>query len=457
MPGADTIQVILQVGECLAWALPAPFGPLGAGGLTFIDALYMSDSSGKSKSGLTADEMSEFLQSAVEKIEKYIQALMTARDREDIAAFSRWLSTEQAVLAAIGDNAPYIEEMLEVLNRMTTPGSGTLLNALMHIEAAYNRFVREDLNSFREWLVLFDTFLVAISTVIFATRMKVLLASKLTSIYTKNGLTKRAETANDRWLGYYAELVFLIRGDGKGKLGLPDKANACWSVIPTEIEPLLARIAEKEKLYPRIVFAPDCDVLSEEFLHSPGSLDRFLLDPQNAGLWKKVYSRAECLAFVNSFPPSSYSPMPRNRCPPDEWPFLLEYYGRVERVPNIIDKWRSAGGDWYDHRPPLVPNEVAQVHEPWGGTVPKLPNWVENNAVAYAVVYQNSHGRSPRGPFCDWIEIKDQAFPTVTVRADPLGMATKILVYRKFRATEDKHSLIKELVGGELQFQDNTA
>jgi hypothetical protein len=93
------------------------------------------------------------------------------------------------------------------------------------------------------------------------------------------------------------------------------------------------------------------------------------------------------------------------------------------------------------------------VDGPWGANAPQPPKWITKNAVAYAVVYQNPQGRSPKGPYCDWVEISDKAFPTVTVPPDPLKMATKVLVYRKFR-NDEKEFLIKELIGEPLRFQD---
>ena len=34
--------------------------------------------------------------------------------------------------------------------------------------------------------------------------------------------------------------------------------------------------------------------------------------------------------------------------------------------------------------------------------------------------YTRRQGRSPIGPFCDWVKIVDKAFPTISVPPDPL-------------------------------------
>ena len=91
----------------------------------------------------------------------------------------------------IGNDAPYLEKVLQVVDRMTTPGAGSLLNALEHIEAAYERYKPEDLDGFKEKLVLFDTIMASMSTVMFATRMKLLLSSLLTGIFEKQSVTEK--------------------------------------------------------------------------------------------------------------------------------------------------------------------------------------------------------------------------------------------------------------------------
>ena len=450
---SNPFKVILPTAECLAWALPEPYGAIAAGALTFFDALFMSDSDGVSKSGLSEKDISSFLQAAVQEMERYIQNALTERDREDIATFTTWFSSVRAVLKMIGNDAPYLEKVLQVVDRMTTPGAGTLLNALEHIEAAYERYKPEDLDGFKEKLVLFDTIMASMSTVMFATRMKLLLSSLLTGIYEKQSVTEKIEKANGLWLGYYAELLVLMHGGDERQISFPEKAASYWSalsdyneingVLNKEIDGVLSKWAEKAKLYPINVIAPGANI-------PQGAL----LDPEYQGLWAQVKTRAECVAFFAGWGDPGRLALATGSCPPDPTPLYEELGKRTQGVQDTINKWRSAGSDWYDHRPPLAPVTAVQVHEPWAASVPQPPNWIANNAVGYAVVYQNAQGRSPIGPFCDWVKIVDKAFPTISVPPDPLGMATKILVYRRFRTAADKHYLIKELVGGQVQFQD---
>jgi hypothetical protein len=124
--------------------------------------------------------------------------------------------------------------------------------------------------------------------------------------------------------------------------------------------------------------------------------------------------------------------------------YLADIAARFDKRRLVVQQWVDSISQWSSHQPPLPPKTTPTIANDavWTKAAPQGQNWVSGNAVSYAVAFANASGPSQYGDFSAWIEIGDQAFPTVTIPTDPLSMAETRWVYRKFRTGSTSPQLI---------------
>jgi hypothetical protein len=108
---------------------------------------------------------------------------------------------------------------------------------------------------------------------------------------------------------------------------------------------------------------------------------------------------------------------------------LDESYGSdAQAVASWIDNLQA----WQQSITPRTPPAPSLADVAWGAATPQGANWVSGATVSYALVWANSAGQSPVSPWSAPIVIDSQAFPTLTLPIDPLGLASARHVHRQF-------------------------
>jgi hypothetical protein len=105
-------------------------------------------------------------------------------------------------------------------------------------------------------------------------------------------------------------------------------------------------------------------------------------------------------------------------------------------VTAMIAKYQANLASWVEGLTPRAPTTAPKVDHgagSWKAKTPQGSSWVKGAKVRYAVTFSNPSGSSAQGPWSGWIEIGDDAFPTVVdVPTDPLNLATVRKVHRQF-------------------------
>jgi len=417
---SSTADVVLQVSECLAWALPAPYGAIAAGGLTFVEAMFFTNDSA---SKVTKDVLQQALNTAVQNIEAYLESINLRNEQSAVKDFSDWLNRSQTLEPEVGDNIEYYKSVRDVVDKNVKPGYLTVFDVVERVADDADRATFSDPDQFANKQLLIDTLAAATTALMFAYRTRVLAAAKLADIYERQENREEFDAIVQAWAYYHADVVSQLHDD-----------DGCVATFQRIVSGVRAQIlADQSKSdvapYPKDVTPPG--------LTSPGLEDL-----------TAVHSYQECINYYGQFGSGQYAgamgwcPLPYDAGPTWGGPF-------ADQLPNgpytgVLENWKKAGQTWYDNTPPKQPEAKPTVGAPWGGSIPKEPHWVAQNEVAYAYAYKNSKGVSPKSAYCDWVALVTQAFPTVTCPPDPLQQGTQLLLYRKFQL-DGQEMLIKLL------------
>jgi hypothetical protein len=437
----DIVNGIVDVSSSLVWAFPAPWNAIAAGGLTLFRILF----------NLTDDRESPTItaiKSAVTTLQQFIKQQNIEDKMGDVLAFQEWFMSEQAVLRNIGNNPDYIEErFLPPLNRMLEPGAGTLLKSIHTLEDIYARVEPKTPDDYKQKEAVFHLLVAAISVYLFALRMRIVLDAGLTAYRHEGGDAAAEEKFNGLWLGDYAYMLVAFRGDEKSQIkGWIDKVTA-------HIDAMKAT---------RLGFVT--------LEHFPREAHQQVV-PGSHGGWIWVVDREQGWGVLDKIVDQRRFAHPDERVSDGCGYKMIEYKGEAEvlferwrssieatdfgKLRDAVKAWRYAADEWYDHRAPQAPTEAVGIGT-WLAKTPRGPHWVKGNAVRYTIVFSNNSGRSLKGPYTPWLEIGDQAFPTLTsLPREPLKMATRIYIYRAFRNdNEGKDRRIADIAASETSYRD---
>lgn len=430
MPGEvfDAVNGACDVASSLVWALPQPWGAVASGAITLFKILFNLADDRPSPTQVA-------IQKAVGVLKDFIQQQNIADKEGDIVVFHEWFSSQIAVLKMIDNDPSYIENsVLKPLNRMLEPGAGTLPKALNALVQNFHAIDGKSADAYKQKEGLFNVLLVSVSVYFFALRMRIVLDAALASHFLEQENVENIEKWNGIWLGDYATLLVNVRGDAESKL-------------PGWIATVEGLMAELKKA--RLGFI-DLEHFPEEGHYinrpgigkEPGSSD--YIKDRNSG-WGVVDRLTSERRFVRADdverPSLSCKDHITAEHKEDAENFRQSWIDQLLAVElgktsEAIRRWKHAGDEWYDHAPPKTPKGTVKVVS-WESKTPQGSRWVQSNAVKYAVSFHNNRGASPLGPFTPWLEITDGAFPVLgNFPSDPLAMATRVYIYRRFRDSE---------------------
>lgn len=433
--GAALLDSVLRLGGVLSFALPPPWGALASGSFTLFQLILGSDK---------ADPFAEVIQT----LERFLDERAVeqwSRTVRDFLGGPNGLNTQLDALqkTVSNDQTVYINDtLLPLINRAADPGTSDNVNAAA---SALHDYVQElvsgakdearDAYYAKKPLPLEDTLdlaLAATSAFLVALKIKVQLYATLASV-AKNAEDADGFTKNTgAWLDSYAVFALATNGDGDD--------------MPGYVKTMNALVDSAQQVRTALVGTPyyvSATVIGHMGAASKGYgwgfTDAAVEDPRiEAGAINASPTLPQ--HFVADTPPSGCCGS--NVEHKDELVAMRKAYvadvtGRFDKRRRVVKGWADSIQEWNSNLPPQPPTGTPSVHSDarWTAGLPQPPDWVTGNAVAYAVSFANASGPSQHGGFCEWIEITDYAFPTVTIPTDPLGMADARWLYRRFRTS----------------------
>ena len=327
----------------------APWGPIGAGALTFIDAVFFG---GRGAQGATGTVIKEAIGAAVKEIEDFLVAQAVQANRVAIKSYRDWIDLRDEVLVNLGDNYAAYEDTLKLVDQMCKPGADTLWDAWERIEDAYESADSRD----KKW-VLLRTLANATGSLIFALRHRVVLAAKLAAIYEAQELHKELDDITLRWHEHYADLVIALNGEGKVE-GFPKRFS-------DHLNPFFELIQSIRDAPPYPETEGYGDPLQYFTFHSYNERVEHFKRSDDWG------SRIR----LNLTPLPVKVDLGETGGP--AWLIRPAFFYYLEQYNKMLSKWKAAGDDWASHTPPSKPTSAPGVGVPWQATTPQPPHWLE--------------------------------------------------------------------------------
>ncbi|SEG63484.1 hypothetical protein SAMN05444920_103600 [Nonomuraea solani] len=414
----NAANIALQVSGTLVWALPEPWGPLAAGGVTLIQLLFGQSDDGSPFTGV------------VTQLEDFIKQQDITHHATVVKAFVNWMVEQQEVLKTVqGDDSKYINEsLLPELRKMTAPGDDSVYDAVY------------DLENYLHVPGAFDLMVLAVSVYLLGLKMIVQLDAMLASPAYKSGDQSTYNQYTQLWLGDYANFHTAVMG-GDGNPGWVQRVGRHIADFQT------AHLAEITGVY---------RYDNREFVS--GTSMSFVKDSwgwtyRDTALGEDDLAHFMVDTFVTSGCCASDSTRVEHRTE-----VQAAHDQHVAAVTQLLDAqygkhvatvkaWQTAIDQWNEHLPPQRPTQAPTISpDGWRYTTPRGAYWVDSNQVSYAVAFANHGGPSPTGPWSDPVIIKGKAGPTLTgLPDDPLGMAVSRQIWRRFDLSNGTKKI--EIVG----------
>jgi hypothetical protein len=443
--GEDVLKGILQIGGILAFAMPPPWGAVGAAGATLAQLLVGA-----------ADSAPDPFAIVVQSIETYLQEKQVEEWSNTVYNFLGGANGLQTQLAALKDTESldqtvFINDtLLPLVNDATNAGRSDNVNAAV---AGLSNFVhnlaKDARNESREkyhknkTLALesaLDLSLMATSALLVGLKFRIQLYATLATAAQSNGDNEGFIKHTGAWLDAYAVYELTIRGESPKKPGVAGNATHMIAAVRKARLGLIGN--------PYSVSASFAGGKQETFKeYGWGFTDAAVEDPS---IDKAVYvNKAPKFPkhFVADTPPKSCCGSPKrhkDKLEQKRERYIKSIGAKIDQRAQVVSGWTDSIQEWSSHLPPQPPSTSPSIagDAKWTAKTPQGQNWVKGNAVAYAVAFANSSGPSQPGRFSAWIDIGDEAFPTVTVPTDPLSMASARHLYRRFKTQPDKPEII---------------
>ncbi|MEW9555797.1 hypothetical protein [Nonomuraea sp. NPDC050783] len=386
----------LQVAGCLVWGLPEPWGPIAAAGVTLVSMLFGPDNP-------------DPFQAVVTRIEDFIKQQDITRQATVIRGFADWMVQQQGVLESTqGDNTEYIlQSLLPELRKMTAPGDESVYNAIY------------DLENYLTVPGAFDLLVLGVSVHLLGLKMIVQLDALVASAAHKRDDNATYESYNQLWRSDYANFHAAVLGDS----AQPGWARRIGKHIADFESSRLGQITEPYRYDDREVMTDGTGVFIydnwgwtyRDSALGEDDMRHFVADTfVTSGCCDSDSTRVEHRTEVQTA---------RDQHVQDVVKQLDQQYGGHVQT---AKKWQDAIDQWNEHLPPQRPAQAPTISSTgWAYTTPHGAWWVDGNKVSYSVVFVNSSGPSPAGPYTPRVTIQGKAGATLTgLPDDPLGMAT---------------------------------
>lgn len=417
----------LQIGSCLAFALEAPWGPVASSGLQFFEMLL----------GMSSPDP---LQVVVQVLENYIEDRDIDRWRENVQNFvsgSNGLETQLTALKITSgdDQKIFLQDLINMIQLAVNPGQSddNVNGAYVALSGETRNLVQSAAGGTRQQYFdsnvanfeqVLDLTILAASSMLLGMKLQIQLRAKLASIaYVENDHA----TWNDltgAWLTTYA--VYQV--------SISDPNNGLVQAMNSLIED--ARAARQSLVGPTIYGEFTQDLT---YVYGLYFIDAAVENPNYENYNPNVALPTTLAHFVLDTQPENGccgSPIVnQDQIDAERQQYVAAIDARFDKRLQAVQAWLDSVNEWISHLPPKVPDDLwpsIADNAVWASQSSHPPDWVDGNAVQYAVAFVNALGPSEIGNFSDSYEVGSKAFPTVTVPTDPMHMTTARRIYRRF-------------------------
>ncbi|GMG94631.1 hypothetical protein RN01_05150 [Cupriavidus sp. SHE] len=212
----------LTIASVLVWALPMPYGPIGAGVATLAQILFGAFGHDNGSPVIDA------IKNAVETLQNFIDQKIIEDKQGDLIVFQEWISRQAFILNSIQENsAPYIEDrILPTLNSMLGLVGGTLPKAINTFDSMFCKFEVKTVEDYKYKISLYHLWMAAVSLYLMALRMRFVYGLKIADHYSEMRNEEKESRYTALWLGDYAEFIAVIHGDQGTLKGWPERVAA---------------------------------------------------------------------------------------------------------------------------------------------------------------------------------------------------------------------------------------
>jgi hypothetical protein len=425
----DPASAALSVAGNLVWAMPPPWGPIAAGGITLIQ-LLLAD--GGKQDQFTA---------AVQQLEQFITHRDINADATHIRGFADWMDNQfQTLQVTQADNSAYITAtLLPELRRMVAPGDDSVYDAIYDLERNL------DVDGTLKVLVL------GVTIHLLALKMIVQLDAQLAATARAAGDDAACAAYTDLWLADYANLVIAVDGYTTSTGSVAGWASRISAHVDAAITARLAKINFPYRYNNKhwvVNTGGGATGTSGTWVSEWGWTYRddgvgdtdttnFIADAETGGDCCHAGTTIEYKQLVHQHRDE------RTRAVAAAQDVVYADIRQTTR------KWQAALLEWNQHLPPRPPTSAPKISG-FTGTGP-AGNWVDGSSVGYAVAFANQAGGSGGpgriGPWSAFAAVGAHAGATLTdLPVDPLKMATHRWIYRQFRHADGTTSPLR-LVG----------
>ncbi|WP_203897189.1 hypothetical protein [Virgisporangium aliadipatigenens] len=416
----DAAGAALQVADVLVWALPEPWGPVGAAALTLVQ-LFFGDQ----------DAPSPFT-AVVQQLEQYEEQQEIATFARNIKGFAAWMVQQHQTLSITqGNNTTYINNTVLVkLRAMTGPGHDSVYDAVAGLQ--------DHLST----AGVFDLWVLGGSVLLLGLKMIVQLDALLASTADKAGDDANFATYTQQWLDDYANFLTATVGGG----GVVGQAQQVSQYISDQESQRLAQITEPYRYTEQHwQFDPNG---GDGYYYTNGWTyrDAALGDTDTTNYVDDTFTGGNCCSQGTTVEHQDTVQQAHDSHVSAVVAQLDATYGNATAT---VKQWQSAIDQWNQHLPPQPPTKAPKVGTATGVSkpLPQPGGWVSGTKVRYAVAFANDHGPSIPGPWSDPFTIDDQAYLELSeLPTDPLQMAVTRQIHRRI-GPGDPNSDVYSIVG----------
>jgi hypothetical protein len=406
----DGAHIALETASTLAFALPEPFGVIGAALFSLVNALL-------------PQEKSHLIEDIVSALDQYMKHRDLNNWVQDSKALMQWCNEQLSQIRQQEPTTTQIKDtLLPNLEKNLSPGGESMYNHLVKIMSQEYIKEPESLN----------ILLVCVSSYLFSMKFKLMLEAFIASKYSEkqdNNIELFNEW-NQRWRYDYLGFKNEILGDKKA--GIQGWAAKVEPVIDNRITERLGKVTP---------------VMRKDFIGIGMCTGGPAPNCQTTHSYSWVFcdmEKGDRDWMNHSFPDTE----PKNKHDePIQHKAEAEQARKtyIETLANELDKtygdakktvgkWVDSINEWNEHLPPGKPKGTPKI-EPngWQGQASGDSPWNKHKAVRYAIEFYNDKGPGLLSDWSNSYEINGKSQPTLTeIPLDETLMAKGRRIYRRF-------------------------
>lgn len=423
----QVLTAALTVAQNLAFALPPPWGPVTAAGLSLLEMLI-------------PNHRDNPFEAAVKSIKALIQQQVLASVASYLNQYGTWLHELQGQQEMLGIDPVFMKKAIASLEEATSANS-PLFSGL----AQMNGLADADDDALKLLVLAESIYTVSL-------KMTIQFYAKLAEVAEDSKDDAEFAYCTDAWYGAYAGLLVHIQGAD----GTPGCALRIASLVQDRSTKRLSQITS--------IYRYD----HREFQDLPNgrvaTRDTYGWTYQDAAAGDNDLTHFHPDTMEGECCTSQYQVEHQADAQADHDQYVhaitTDLDNRFGKAAKTAQAWSSSIQVWNQNMPPRRPAAPPAVPKSasWPDPAPPDTVWASYAQVHYAVAYANNKGPSPLSGWSDTVDISGRAHPAITLPKDPFDMATVWRVYRQFMDAAGKASPPRVIAvipcGASAEFKD---